>query len=448
MSQHTTRSTSTRTGASAGRWATEASRRGDGRGAGSRRSRLRHLGRAAAARAARFGEVFSPAGWLVLGGALLGLLTGAALGWAEGWFLAILCGALLLLAAPFLLGGRAISIRVRLGRERTVAGGHATATLDVRNPSSRAALPATAELPVGEALHELRIPLLASGAEAALPVHLATPDRGVIPVGPVTLARRDPIGLLRREVTWTDRHRLFVHPVTARLPQQSAGLVRDLEGRASRRLTDADLSFHAVREYASGDSLRHVHWRSTAKAGTLMVRQYEESQLARLAVLFDALLPSYADAAEFELGVSVAASLSSQAIRDGRERYIGSGWTPARARASVDGLEELPSHSLTRLLDSWAALDGLPEGPSFERLARRLGEIRRDLSIVFVVTGSRPELSRLRRAAIAYPPSVAVVAVRCERLAEPAAQRLGEFTVLTVGALADLGPMLARGGAR
>ncbi|MFC7766284.1 DUF58 domain-containing protein [Leucobacter soli] len=72
-----------------------------------------------------------------------------------------------------------------------------------------------------------------------------------------------------------------------------------------------------MREYAHGDALRHVHWKSTAKTGTLMVRQFEESQTARVAVLFDALREEYASDDEFELGVSVAASLSVQAVREG-----------------------------------------------------------------------------------------------------------------------------------
>ncbi|MFX4505177.1 DUF58 domain-containing protein, partial [Acinetobacter baumannii] len=80
------------------------------------------------------------------------------------------------------------------------------------------------------------------------------------------------MGLLRREHAFDDVHDLFVHPRTVALPSTSAGLVRDLEGNATRRLVDADMSFHAIREYVPGDSRRQVHWKSTAKTGRLMVR--------------------------------------------------------------------------------------------------------------------------------------------------------------------------------
>nr|WP_233613729.1 DUF58 domain-containing protein [Leucobacter edaphi] len=278
-----------------------------------------------------------------------------------------------------------------------------------------------------------------------LPVEVPTQARGVIEVGPLTLARRDPIGLLRREVTWRDRHLVHVHPRTVLLPPGSAGLVRDLEGVPSKRLTDSDLSFHAVRDYVHGDALRHVHWRSTAKTGKLMVRQYEETQTARAAILFDANRAEYASDEEFELAVSTAASLSMQAVREGRERFVASQFTPGRLRAAIDGLEELPSDTLTQVLDAWSELEPAEDPRPIEWLARSLAESRRPLSVVFVITGSLPDPSRLRRAAVSFPGDVTVIGVRCELLADPSAKLLDVCTLLTVGALGDLPRLMLHG---
>nr|WP_237467422.1 DUF58 domain-containing protein [Leucobacter chromiireducens] len=280
-----------------------------------------------------------------------------------------------------------------------------------------------------------------------MPLAVPAPHRGVITVGPLTVARRDPVGLLRRELTWPDRHLVHVHPVTTALPPSTAGLVRDLEGDPSRRLTDADLSFHAVREYAHGDARRHIHWRSTAKTGTLMVRQYEESQTARTAVLFDANRAEYLSADAFELGVSVAASIGLQAVREGRERFVAAQWVPGRERSAIDGLEELPSRTPTQLLDAWARLTPTDQAAPVERIARGLAESRRPLSLVAVVTGSRVDAGRLRRIAAVFPPDVAVLIVRCEPLADPVAHRGEAGAVLTVGALGDLPQLLLRRGA-
>ena len=392
-------------------------------------------------------SVVTPVGWFVGSIVVAGLCAGAVAAWVEGWFVAVLGALLLALALPFLLGSRQYRTSIELSRTNVVAGGEARLTVVVENTSRRPQLPAVAELPVGEALRELTVPLLGGQETVRLPAAVPAPHRGVIRVGPLTLARRDPLGLLSREVTWHDRHLLHVHPPVVPLPPNSAGLVRDLEGRPSRRLADADLSFHAVRDYAPGDEMRHIHWKSTAKTGTLMVRQFEESQTARVAVLFDALRAEYASDDEFELAVSVAASLSVQAVREGRERFIGSAWAPGRIRPSVDGLEELPSRDPVELLDAWAELNPVAEGLPFEALARSLAGSRRPLSIVVLVTGSRPEVARMRRAAIAFPPDVHVLGVRCEQLAEPRAQWLSPLSLVTVGALGDLPRlMLGRSG--
>lgn len=410
-------------------------------------------------------EAITPLGWLVIALTGLGLFAGAGVRWVEGWFFAILGGILLLLALPFLLGSRAYRTAIEVGTGRVTAGGELRVGVRIVNTSRRPQLPAIAELPVGDALRELVIPGLGGGGTIELPIEFATERRGVVPVGPLTVARQDPLGLLRREVRWREWHLVHVHPRTVALPPHSAGLVRDLEGQASRRLSDADLSFHAVREYAPGDAVRHIHWKSTAKTGALMVRQYEESQTARVAVLFDARSEEYADPEEFELAVSIAASLSVQAVRERRERFIVSSgarrgalrqndWPPGAShgrgrpwprRAGAEGFTELPSLEREQLLDAWAELGPDPDGLPIEAFARRLADSRRALSIVALITGSVPSLSRIRQAVSAFPPDVAVLALRADLLAPPRAQRIDRLTLLTVGALEDVPGLMMRG---
>lgn len=377
---------------------------------------------------------------------VLGVVLGATLGWVEAWFVAIAGGVLLAVALPFLIGNRSYLIRLAVDRVRVVVGGAIHLNIEIENAGVRPALPATAELPVGDALREVAIPFIAGHASVDLPIVIAADRRGVVEVGPITLARRDPLSLFRREVTWRDRHLIHVHPRTVVLPPGSAGLVRDLEGASSHRLTDSDLSFHAVREYVHGDAMRHVHWKSTAKTGTLMVRQYEESQTARAAVLFDANQAEYANDEEFELGVSVAASVSLQAVREGRERFIASAWAPGRVRPSVDGLEEIRADTPKQLLDGWSQLESAEEARPIELLARSLAESRRPLSVVTIVTGSQVDPARLRRAAVSFPPDITVVSIRCELLAEPAAHLVEGNWLFTVGMLEDLPKLQMRGG--
>ncbi|MBO1902741.1 DUF58 domain-containing protein [Leucobacter weissii] len=389
-------------------------------------------------------QAVTPLGRFVAAVALAGLTAGIASGWIEGWFVAVLGALLLLLGLPFLAGARSYRAGLELSRANAVVGGNVEVGVIVENTSARPQLPSVAELPVGDALREVTVPLLGPRQTVELAVGVPALQRGVVAVGPLTVARRDPLGLLRRDLTWPDRHLLHVHPRTAMLPPGSAGLVRDLEGQSSRRLTDSDLSFHAVRDYVPGDAVRHIHWRSTAKTGSLMVRQFEESQTARVAVLFDARREEYGSDEEFELGVSVAASISVQAAREGRERFVASAWAPGRVRPSIDGLEELPSRSPHELLDAWAELDPAVEGLPIDALARNLADSGRALSIVALVTGSLPEAVRLRRAALAFPSDVHVLGIRCEVLAEPRIAWTSPVTLATVGELGDLPRLMTR----
>ncbi len=66
-----------------------------------------------------------------------------------------------------------------------------------------------------------------------------------------------------------------------------------------------------------GDDLRHVHWRSSAKADTLQVRQYQDTRRSHLTVVIDDDRHSYSDPEDFETTVSAAASIATRAHRDG-----------------------------------------------------------------------------------------------------------------------------------
>lgn len=55
-----------------------------------------------------------------------------------------------------------------------------------------------------------------------------------------------------------------------------------------RRRTTSGLDVYGVREYRDGDSLRHVHWRSSARRGTLVVREFEEEDREAATLLIDA----------------------------------------------------------------------------------------------------------------------------------------------------------------
>ena len=116
---------------------------------------------------------------------------------------------------------------------------------------------------------------------------MPTDRRAVIPIGPPSAVRTDPLGLLRRDAVEQAAVELFVHPKIIGLDSLSPGLQRDLEGQATRDLSTSDLAFHTLRDYVTGDDRRHVHWRSTAKAGRLLVRQFQDTRRSQLTLVVD-----------------------------------------------------------------------------------------------------------------------------------------------------------------
>ena len=82
-------------------------------------------------------------------------------------------------------------------------------------------------------------------------------------------------------------------------------------GVPSDQVSMSDLAFHALREYVPGDDLRHVHWRSSARAGQLLVRQYHDTRRTHATLLVDTRRDAYAES-DFELALSVAASLTTR----------------------------------------------------------------------------------------------------------------------------------------
>ncbi len=390
-------------------------------------------------------ETVSPAGWLLLVVTVLGLVSAFTWGWAEGWVVAVAGAVLLLAATPFLLGRHSFSVDLAFDRDRVVAGTSVSADLRVVNESTRLALPVLLDIPVGEGLVEAHIPLLRGGATYAEQLTISAAKRGIIQVGPMTIGRGDPLGILRRDHTWPGVQTIYVHPATVVIPSSAAGLLRDLEGAVTPTVVDADLNFHAIRDYLPGDSRRHVHWKSTAKTGKLMVRQYEETRRSRIAVVLDLESAQYASEDEFEMAISAGASLALQAVREGREVVItASAEIPEHARGQVHSITSLPTVSPRAMMDGMSGVAMSPHVMPLPQVASMTDHEAPQLSSVFLVTGSVSPVTRLRECSIAFPADVQVTAVRAELNAEPTMRQAREIRVLTVGALHDLSHLLLR----
>lgn len=441
---NTTQYTATRTrGATVTRYATE--RTGLDAGFDAGRRTAGRLGGALKTAWTAVSETVNPVGWLLASCSAAGLISALMWGWTEGWVVAASSLTLLAVAVPFMLGRSSFAVALEFDRDRVVAGSDVAAQLAVVNEGDRVALPVLLDIPVGDGLVEAHIPLLRPRAGHREQITISAAKRGIITVGPITIGRGDPLGVMRREHTWPGVQTIYVHPVTMAVPSASAGLMRDIEGAATKTIVDSDLSFHAIRNYVPGDARRHIHWRSTAKTGVMMVRQYEETRRSRIAVVLDLNANEYVTDVEFELAVSAAASLGQQAVREGREVVItSSAEIPEHARGIVHSLRTLPTVSPRAMLDGMSGVNSSPHVMTLEQVAAMTAQESPQLSLVFLVTGSQVPMKRLRQSAIAFPADVSVVAVRCEPGAEPSVKSARELRILTMGMLHDLGHLMVK----
>jgi uncharacterized protein (DUF58 family) len=392
----------------------------------------------------RAAAVITPLGWVVLALIPAGLLVGYLIGWLELVVVAYACVALVIIAVVYLVGRTLIAIELRVPHSRVVVGERATGEVVVSNLARRRTFGVTVEIPVGAGLAEAALPGLRRGTQFTHEFIIPTLRRGVIPVGPVRTVRADPVGLVRRELVWSDRAELFVHPRTIGIPSMSTGYVRDLEGNPTRDLSNNDVSFHALREYVPGDERRYIHWKSTARTGTYMVRQFEETRRSHLMIALSLATSDFATDDEFELAVSVAGSLGARAIQDARTvTVVVSEATPQFAKRKVLAVRTLSTLTRTRLLDDLAIVEPAESALAITDVARVIGDQAGGVSVAFLVCGSGATPQELRAASTKFPLGVDVVAVVCDPDSQPGLRRVAGLSVLTVGYLEDLQKSLA-----
>lgn len=384
-----------------------------------------------AGRAAAWSPV-SALGWacLLLGAAAAG--AGWWLGWVELATVGVVALAAVLLAMVMGIGRSTYAVDLELSETRVRVGERAVGRIEVRNVSRRRLLPAEIELPVGQGSADFHLPSLGPGAAHEDVFAVPTTRRAVIVVGPVRSVRGDPLGLVRRRVRWTDPVDLYVHPLLVSLAGANAGILRDLEGQATRVVSDSDMSFHALRDYVPGDDRRHIHWRSTARTGEIMVRQFEDTRRTHTVVALSTSAGDYAHDDELELAVSAAASIGVQALRDERDLTV------------LAGGVELRTQNAPRLLDDFAALETVDSAPGSGDLARWVARLAPDASVAVLVTGSVPAAAELRAAATHIPAGVRTLVLTCAVGEEPDAGTHGSLSMARIGSLADLPSVLRR----
>ena len=189
--------------------------------------------------------------------------------------------------------------------------------------------------------------------------------RGRHACGPVRLLTRFPLGLVERSYVMSCPGELLVYPRIGRLTSQwhREQLNADELVQSTRPRSGAfEDEFHRLREYRQGDSVRSIHWRTTARRNQLMVRENHQMRDLDLALIVDLWLPpepTAEDLANIELALSFAATVSVEHCQRSRESllFIGIAGQDARWWHGAAGPQTMP-----QLLDEFAMAEGSSTG--------------------------------------------------------------------------------------
>lgn len=155
-------------------------------------------------------------------------------------------------------------------------------------------------------------PAVAPDQVAAARYRLLATTRGRCTIGPLRVRLRDPLGLAERVRPYSATSDVVVYPrITPLRPRTFRGIHWGPGADDSNQVLQGGEDFYGVREYVSGDDMRHVHWPSTAHRQTLMVRQMEQRFQPHATVLLDTRRLSHTPGPHgtFEEAVAAAASL-------------------------------------------------------------------------------------------------------------------------------------------
>lgn len=235
---------------------------------------------------------------------------------------------------------RGLLVRRRLHQHTIEVGARTTVEIAIENPGRTLpgvlledARPSALGTPT-------RMTLRSLGRDPTGPVlyDLAGTTRGVFEIGPLAVILDDPFGLARSRQETGPVDRLTVVPALVDLP--ATRLAPAWEGVGENRPRSFALGNAAdvaVRDYRTGDDLRRVHWRSTARTGELMVRREEQPAQSRATLLLDNRSRAHRGTrvdSSLEVAISAVGSIAVHLARSGYQvrlitaggDMVGDGW--------------------------------------------------------------------------------------------------------------------------
>jgi len=232
---------------------------------------------------------------------------------------------------------------------------------------------------------------LAPAASTEVTTGLRPTRRGDLQADRVTVRTLGPLGLAGRqgaiEVPGTLRV-LPAFPSIRHLPSRLARL-RELDGRAAVRVRGQGTEFDSLREYVSGDDVRSVDWRASARSRSVVVRTWQPERDRRLVLVLDTGRTSAGrvdDAPRLDAAMDAALLLATLATRAGDRVSFVAGDLGVRSQLQGshrrDGVENLQ--------DAMAGLQPVLVETNWRRLVGAVDTLGRQRALVVLLTALEP----------------------------------------------------------
>lgn len=165
------------------------------------------------------------------------------------------------------------------------------------------------------------LPDLASGNSHHFTQKLLPTRRGAYIFDELLQETCYPFGLWRDSHRHTFEQAVLVYPRYRHLRELEipVGMRYQPGGLALTSYLGDSTEFLSTREFRSGDPLRHIHWRSWARLGKPIVKEYGEEYFCRLALIVDTVLPDHNDPVPLERAISLSAAITEYLSR---EEYV------------------------------------------------------------------------------------------------------------------------------
>ncbi len=336
---------------------------------------------------------------------IISLLTGLFTGRAELFNIAYVTSAVMCLSFVWTwLSLRGIGLRRTTRTRRSQVGRVFQESFGIRKtgllPKLWLEIRDHSDLPGHQASHVA--PSLVSGKEYTWEVNTICALRGDFQLGPITVVSGDPFGLFRspRHIGATDR--LIVYPMTVELNRVELPMGFLSGGDAQRQLThQVTTNASSIRDYVPGDSINRIHWRSTARTGDIMVKEFELDPLVDIWLFSDFSAGSLVEdpAAQRmrqsgiapstfrippsteEYGAIIAASLAKHFIDD--ERVVGyAAYAPYRQIVQPDR----GNRQLTHILQALAVARSASSHTLREMLSLETHQFTRGTTVMIVTS--------------------------------------------------------------